>query len=314
MKWGMGGCYPLVRSFAREVLNRAPLARRVYYQIRDIPERVPVLLYKRMAIIAIALLRYAARRKRTDSGVTVVIVTWNSLKFLRTTLAAVGEYGGSNVKVMVIDNHSTDGVHRFLREQHPNVRLVRLPRNIDHGLAMDIGFLLARTEFVVSLDVDAFPISPNWLPTLLDPLNHGYRVSGMHQHRAYAHPCCLAMRFRNFVDSRHTFSRNWDGTDLGIDLGIKHWDTGELISMREKGRVFLIEKGAVRGPGRALGSVFGDILYHNFYSTAHRGDPRVLIDVRRPGGVVIGKLSQADVLAAWEEAKEKYLRRSDTLA
>lgn len=293
-----------LRSFAREVLRRRPLVSRVYDQIRY---KIPESLYKRMAIIAIALLRFAARRKRTHSGATVVIATWNSLKFLRTTIGALREYGGSNVEVTVIDNHSADGGHRFLREQHPHVRLVRLPVNIGHGLAMDIGFLLARTEFVVSLDVDAFPISPNWLPTLLNPLTHGYKVSGVRHQRTYAHPCCSAMRFRDFVEGRHTFSPNWgDGTNVGVE----HWDTGELISMREKGRVFFIEKSAVRGPGRALGSVFGGILYHNCYSALHAGRPHALVDGRAGGP----PLSQADVLAAWAEAKEKYLRNSHTLA
>ena len=94
---------------------------------------------------------------------------------------------------------------------------------------MDLAFLLARTEFVVALDVAAFPVAEDWLETLLGPLRNGKYVSGAQALRGYIHPCCLAMRTEYFARRRHTFTPHvgtWNPEHLGRD----EWDTGESIT------------------------------------------------------------------------------------
>jgi hypothetical protein len=116
---------------------------------------------------------------------------------------------------------------------------------------MDIGVLLARTEFFIALDVDAFPIGEQWLDRMLDPLRDGSaQVSGVQTNeRPYVHPCGLAMRVQKFVDMKHTFRANWAEEGLGDT----HWDVGELISMREQPAVHMIPCTERIGPG-AVGS------------------------------------------------------------
>jgi hypothetical protein len=106
----------------------------------------------------------------------------------------------------------------------------------------------------------------------------------------FAHPCCIAMRTRDFVERNHTFIPNHGKGKYGVD----QWDVAQRISMRERGRVFLVELSEVRGP-RALGSVFGGIVYHNFFSI------RPVIGPDNEG------VSRDEALRAWEEAKGKYL-------
>jgi len=57
------------------------------------------------------------------------------------------------------------------------MRAVRLPFNLGHDLALDIGFLLVDTEYVVALDVDAIPLHERWLKELLQPLSTGSEIS-----------------------------------------------------------------------------------------------------------------------------------------
>jgi len=239
----------------------------------------------------LATLRVKAKRARRLPGVTIVIVNFNTQQYLRTTLSAIRHFSPKTVQILVVDNHSNDESHAFLRATR-DVRTVRLPYNADHGPALDVGFLLVRTEFAVAMDVDAFPISHQWLSTLLRPLESGYVVSGVHHWGRFAHPCCLAMRTRDFVEKHHTFSPKRGPGKYGVD----RWDVAQLISMRERDRVFLIEKSEARGPHSPLGSVYGGIVYHNWFSVSSY-----------PVGDALERVSRDEVLRAWQEAKAKHL-------
>ena len=236
---------------------------------------------------------------RMRPGVTIAIVNWNSMDLLRDVLRAIEQFGSGDadpIEIFVVDNGSTDGSQEYLRvlRHAHNVRALLLPQNIYHGPAMDLAFLLARTEFVVALDVDAFPIDRDWISTLLAPLRDGAVVSGAEAARGYIHPCCLAMRTEHFAARQHTFTPHvgtWDPKRMGLD----EWDTGESITRREGlERVRAFPRTRVRGPLQ-LGSVFGDFVYHNGASTRLRSD------------VKIEGLTRGDAECAWEEAVAEHL-------
>ena len=229
--------------------------------------------------------------------ISVVIVNWNTLAFLRETLAAVGRFSDVPLEVIVVDNGSDDGSVEFLRAT-PEVRSVLLRRNVGHPAAMDLGFLIAASEIVVSLDVDAFPIKGSWLETIVSPLRRGYTVSGVELSREYAHPCCMAMRKSRFVLRGHTFRSRYSADRE--ELGRTAWDVGESISMRESrngGAAHLLQVTSQRGPGD-VGTVFGDCVYHNFYASRHK---------TRPGAAIDGVFAE-DAARAWDEAVRRYLR------
>jgi Glycosyl transferase family 2 len=228
-------------------------------------------------------------------GATVAIVNWNSVDLLEDVLVAVDRFSPPGTEVLIIDNGSTDGSRHTLRSlRKRGRRVLRLRTNLYHGPAMDLAFLLARTEYVVALDVDAFPISSDWLDQLLTPLTCGFTVSGAEAQRGYVHPCCLAMRIDHFAGRKHTFTPHigtWDPERLGLD----EWDTGESITRRERlDHAVLFPRTSVRGPLQ-LGSVFGGFVYHNGASTRLRADTH------------IDGLVRSDAEEAWAEAVEKYL-------
>ena len=237
-----------------------------------------------------------------EGQATIVIVNWNSGSYLDVVLGAVERFTDPPVRIIVVDNASADE-SKEVALSHPNVRFVRLPRNVGHGTAEDIGFLLARTEFVISLDVDAFPIAAGWRESLLAPLRDGYSVSGAHLRGGFVHPCCLAMRTADFVRRRHTFTpRYGHGDSLAVsaeDTSAAAWDVGQSISLREDRR-YLFDRTRVRGPGD-IGSEWAGLIYHNFYSTrfGSKLPPR-------PEEEDLG-VNQAAALAAWEEAVGSYL-------
>lgn len=240
-------------------------------------------------VLATARLVARARLPRlVRGGVTIVTVNWNSLPYLEVLLTAVRRFSPPDVRILVVDNASTDGSRAVVRRS-PGVRLLPLPLNVGHGAGLDLGFLMASTEFVVALDVDAFPVSPSWLEVLLDPLRAGAAVSGAHLTRRYVHPCCLAIRLERFVRKSHSF-RPHEAEDGG-------WDVGESISLREAGHQHLLEATSKRGPGN-VGTIFGDVVYHNFYATRFgRTDRRRLDNV----------VTRDDPTVAWQEATTRYL-------
>jgi len=229
--------------------------------------------------------------------VTVVIVNWNSLAQLQVSVEAVRKFSPTGTKIIVVDNNSEDGSQSWLNRQ--DLKVLLLDRNVGHGAALDLGVLAARTEYIVTLDVDAFPIAFNWLETLTSLLVNAH-VAGAHggevldrltpappegwTKRSFVHPCCLAMRLERFVGRRHTFRQV---RESGLDVG-------HLISVREEGHLGLVEPTSTIGPG-ALGTVFGEIVYHNFYGTRIRGD------------AVVDGLSGTQAQAAWDLAVDRYL-------
>ena len=232
-------------------------------------------------------LRPPARRP----GATIVMVSFNSVSYLPGTIAMVRKHTDPSVRLLVVDNCSTDGTAEWLAAN--SVEAVLLRENIDHGRAMNVGWTRSATEFTLSLDIDAFPIRPDWLDLVLPPLRSGYRVAGAFQDRAFVHPCWLAMETERFFRRGHTFE---DG---------HNWDTGELISWREYPELHLIPLTSLRGPAW-LGQVYGDAVYHNGYSTASfriaRGEA---LDGKGP---VVTKTAPAgdEPLRAWREALRRY--------
>jgi len=254
-------------------------------------ERIRPLLW---AVLVPALRTWARLRLGTlrPGGVTVVTVNWNSSPYLAVLLELVRRRSPADVEILVVDNGSRDG-SRALLESRPDVRAVALPLNVGHDLAMDIGFLLARTEYVVALDVDAFPLHERWLDELLAPLKTGAEISGARLNRQYVHPCCLAMRTARFVGRKHSFRSRYRPREGGRDAS---GDVGEDMSMRESGRLRFFDPTSQRGPGD-VGTVFGGLVYHNFYSTR--------FDATRDG-VLDAVVGRNDPKTAWDEALAKY--------
>jgi len=228
-----------------------------------------------------------ARARRLRPGVTVITASHDTLPYLRACVAGVRRHSPLDVELVVVDNASTDGTRRWASSV-AGVRVVRLPINISHGPALDVGvLLLCRTEYFVALDVDAFPIDDGWLPRLLSALDGGAQAAGARSPNdadpPYVHACCLAMRTRRFVDQQHSFAPG------------PTWDVAQRISQREWPDVGLIEPTSIRGPG-ALGAVFGDIVYHNFYAARFSVTSRGRID-----GIERGTPEEV-----WREAMTRY--------
>ncbi len=93
---------------------------------------------------------------RTNTLVTVNILSYNRRDELRNTLLKVFEQDYKNIEVIVVDNASIDGSAEMVNAEFPTVKLIRLSKNI--GIAgWNEGFKIARGDFVLVLDDDSYP-------------------------------------------------------------------------------------------------------------------------------------------------------------
>lgn len=96
---------------------------------------------------------------------SVVVVNWNGKADLTRCLASLNQQTLGNFEIIVVDNGSTDGSVEMIRENHPKVQLITLPRNTGFSIANNRGIDQARGRYVALLNNDAFP-QPGWLDNL----------------------------------------------------------------------------------------------------------------------------------------------------
>lgn len=101
-------------------------------------------------------------------SVSVIIVCWNSLKYLSRCLSSLAAQTMSDFEVVLIDNGSTDGSSDHVVKEYPDLKfnIKRLESNFGFAVANNIGASLARGKYLALLNTDAFP-EPEWLDQLL---------------------------------------------------------------------------------------------------------------------------------------------------
>jgi GT2 family glycosyltransferase len=93
---------------------------------------------------------------------SVVIPTYNRLKYLPETLASVRAQRFSDFETIVVDDGSTDGTRDYLATLGSGVRVV-LQNNLGPGAARNAGVAAARGQYIAFLDSDDL-----WFPWTLE--------------------------------------------------------------------------------------------------------------------------------------------------
>lgn len=86
--------------------------------------------------------------------VSVIIVNWDGLNWLKICLPSLSEVSYPNLEIIIVDNGSDDGSVRYIEEKYPQVLIIRNQTN--HGFAApnNQGIALARGQFVMFLNND----------------------------------------------------------------------------------------------------------------------------------------------------------------
>ncbi len=97
----------------------------------------------------------------------ILIVNWNGRQYLDACLTAVLDQRLSDVRVVVVDNGSSDGSAEWMADHYPQVDVIRLSHNVGFAAANNIGIAAALSRYVITLNNDA-QVAPGWLAALVD--------------------------------------------------------------------------------------------------------------------------------------------------
>jgi len=127
----------------------------------------------------------------TDPMVTIIVVTWNCRALaLRCLTEIANSRIGATHEVIVVDNASADGTANAIADAFPDVRLIRSPDNLGFAKANNLAIRRAAGRYLLLLNPDAFPTTPDTLADLLRFLR---------EHDSYAAAGCRLVH----ADGRH---------------------------------------------------------------------------------------------------------------
>lgn len=87
---------------------------------------------------------------------SVIVVSWNTKALLSDCLDSVLRHADEcALEIIVVDNHSSDGSPRMVRERYPQVRLIENDENAGFAHANNQGVHAARGRHVLLLNSDA---------------------------------------------------------------------------------------------------------------------------------------------------------------
>jgi dolichol-phosphate mannosyltransferase len=138
---------------------------------------------------------------------SLVIPCYNEQDNVPTLLARVATAMGRVGKpfeVILIDDGSTDGTPRLLRDAmatYPWLRVIRMARNGGQSAAFEAGFAAARGEIIATIDAD-LQNDPEEIPRLLPLLNGVDMITGWRKDRQDT-------RFRRWQSRTANRIRNW---------------------------------------------------------------------------------------------------------
>jgi GT2 family glycosyltransferase len=101
----------------------------------------------------------------SETGVTVVIVTWNGRAHLEACLGSLEKQTDRDFETIVVDNGSTDGTVEMLARDFPWARVLATGQNLGFAEGNNRGFAEARAAWIATLNNDT-QADPHWLEAL----------------------------------------------------------------------------------------------------------------------------------------------------
>ena len=151
--------------------------------------------------------------------VSVIVVNWNGIGFLKDCLASLEQQTWKNLEFIIVDNGSTDGSAEYIRtwtERVPNAQGIFLPRNSGFCEANNLAFAKAHGEWIALLNSDA-GAGPDWIEQLVrfgDPAN---RIGMLGSKILFAEPKDVIDKAGHLI--------YWDGQNRG--RGTMEKDVGQ---------------------------------------------------------------------------------------
>ena len=97
--------------------------------------------------------------------VSIIIPHWNGIEILSECITSLLETKHNSYEIIVVDNASTDGSQSWLKNTHPQIRLIENDKNYGYAGGCNRGALGANGDYLVFLNNDTIQ-DPNWIKYL----------------------------------------------------------------------------------------------------------------------------------------------------
>jgi len=110
------------------------------------------------------------------SKVAVVILNWNGKHYLERFLhLLIKRTQIKDVQIVIADNCSTDGSQKWIRESHPEIRLIEFDKNYGFTGGYNRALALLEADYFLLLNSDV-EVTPGWIQPLIAALDNNPRI------------------------------------------------------------------------------------------------------------------------------------------
>lgn len=88
------------------------------------------------------------------SEISIIILTFNSIKFIKSCLDSIFSQDYRDFEVIIVDNGSNDGTTSFIKENYPRASLIENKDNLGAAKARNQGIEIAKGDWILTLDCD----------------------------------------------------------------------------------------------------------------------------------------------------------------
>jgi GT2 family glycosyltransferase len=119
-------------------------------------------------------------------SVSVIVANWNGRHHLARCLPSLRAQTYRDLKVVVVDNGSTDGSVRWLAQEHPEIHVLRNPRNLGFAAANNQAIRATESPYLVTLNNDT-QATTEWLAELVAAVESNAAVGMVASQMLLAH-------------------------------------------------------------------------------------------------------------------------------
>jgi len=109
---------------------------------------------------------------------SIIVVTFNSVKFIKPCLDSIFSQGYKDLEVIVVDNGSIDQTPDFIKENYPKVRLIANQNNLGACRAKNQGIDIASGEWILTVDCDVV-LEEGFIGEIMEFANNSGNALGM---------------------------------------------------------------------------------------------------------------------------------------
>jgi GT2 family glycosyltransferase len=117
-------------------------------------------------------------KKQQDMLVSIVIVSWNGLRWLSDCFGSLAKQHYTNYEIIFVDNASKDDSVAWVKKHYPKTKVIVNKENLGFAGANNIGYKAAKGEYVLFLNNDT-RVTSTFLTELVHTLESDTSVAGV---------------------------------------------------------------------------------------------------------------------------------------